>query len=93
MDRLLESRRIVREMLDKAFEVYLEEEGRKGDSWRDRSWRELYEHLKGEIEEIASADDPDEILHDCLDACALAALLAAKTVIDMGAVRHLKGRR
>ena len=93
MGRLEESRRLLKRVFEMAYEVYLEEERDKGDSWRDKSVSELYEHLKSEISEIMKDDDPNEMLHDCLDACALSALLAAKIIIETGASRYLKFKK
>ncbi len=80
--RLIESRNMVRDALDMAYQVYIEVEGRLGDSWRDKSWNDVFNHLKEEIVEIENTPEPHERLHDCLDACALAAILAAKTILE-----------
>lgn len=81
-DRLIESRRMIEDALNMAYQVYVEVEGRLGDKWRDKSWEELLNHLKDEIVEIENTSEPHERLHDCLDACVLSAILAAKTIIE-----------
>ncbi len=80
--RIQESRMLVRNALDMAYKVYIETEGRLGDSWRDKSWSEVLDHLKSEIREIEETVKPHERIHDCLDACALSAILAAKAILE-----------
>lgn len=80
--RIEESRRVIRRMLEMAYDTYLAEEKRLGDSWRERSWDDIFNHLMEEIDEIIKTRGRDERFHDCLDACSLAAILAAKLVIS-----------
>ena len=77
-DRMQVSRRRLRQILDMAFGVYLEQEPKKEDSWRDEEYGTMFGHLKHEMEEISRSDSRTKQLHNCLDACVLSALLAAK---------------
>jgi len=57
---------------------YIEQEGKKKDQWRDKSYGEVYAHLKHEIAEIERSKERTVQLHNAMDACALAAILVCK---------------
>ena len=73
-----DSRRRLRQALDIAFGVYVEQEAKKFDQWRDQSFGQLYAHLKHELEEIKRSKSRTQQLHNCLDAVMLSAMLVAK---------------
>lgn len=61
-----------------AFGSYVEQEGKKGDQWRDESYTDLYKHLDHEIEELKRSEGRTVRLHNAIDACCLSAMLAVK---------------
>ena len=61
-----------------ALGAYIEQEAKKKDQWRDESFTQLYKHLKDEIAEIGRSKQLTIQLHNCMDACALAAMLILK---------------
>lgn len=81
VERRRESRNIIRKMLDTAFGLYIGEEPKKGDSWRDQDYGKLYSHLAHELQEIKRSKTTERQFHNCLDACVLAAILAGKVVL------------
>lgn len=76
------SRIRIRRMLDAAYGLYIGQEPKHSDSWRKLSSGELYAHLKHEIEEIKRSVTRERRFHNALDACALAAILAARIEIE-----------
>lgn len=80
--RMAESRVLVRTALDIAMGVYVEQESKKTDSWRDTNWGDLIQHLKHEIHEIQYNKSFTKQLHNALDATALAAILVAKIIVE-----------
>lgn len=81
-ERMAESRVLVRKALDAAMGVYVEQESKKTDSWRDTNWDDLIQHLKHEIHEIQYSHSLTAQLHNALDATALAAILVAKIIVE-----------
>lgn len=57
---------------------YTEQEGKKGDQFRDQSYIDLYKHLDHEIVEIKRSVGTTVRLHNAMDACGLFAMLAIK---------------
>lgn len=80
--RLDESREMIRKALDMAYGSYIEQEGKKGDIWRDQSIGQLGDHIRHEInEEVMSnirTGDFGFLLHNAMDVIELAAMLLAK---------------
>lgn len=76
--RKAESRRMLQKQLDAAFGVYIADEPVKGDMWRDQSIWDLFKHLEHELGEIKRSKTTERKYHNCLDACSLSALLAAR---------------
>lgn len=59
-----------------AYGGYTEQEGKKGDQFRDQSYMDLYKHLSHEIVEIKRSVGTTVRLHNAMDACGLFAMLA-----------------
>lgn len=59
---------------------YIEQEAKKQDQWRDKTYGELYAHLKHEIAEIQRSKEKTIQLHNCMDACILSAIMVAKLI-------------
>lgn len=76
--RKAESRRLLQRELDCAFGVYIADEPTKGDVWRNQSIWDLFKHLEHEVDEIHRSKNTERKYHNALDACGLAALLAAR---------------
>ncbi len=76
--RLEESRIKVQRMMDRAMGMYIEQEGKKGDTWRDQSYGQLFSHMRHEVEEIKRSSNRTFQLHNCLDNAILSILLACK---------------
>jgi len=57
---------------------YIEQEAKKKDDWRNKSFGEIYAHLRHEIEEIKRSKTKTQQLHNAMDACSLSAMLVAK---------------
>lgn len=76
------SRMRVRRMLDASYGLYIGQEPKHGDEWRDQDSGKLYAHLKHELEEIRRSKTRERRFHNALDACALAAILAARIEIE-----------
>lgn len=68
---------------------YAEQEAKKDDQWRDQSIGQQYAHLAHEIEEIRTNlkrnDRLTYLLHNCVDAVSLSAMLLS-TVMDMAGI-------
>lgn len=80
MTRIDESRESLFKAMMLSLGAYIEQEAKKGDSWRDMTWGQLYAHLKHEIQEIQRSDSKTKQLHNCMDACALSAILVCKVL-------------
>ena len=76
--QLLKSQEIIRSVLNEAVGVYIAEEPKKQDSWRETQMWRLKQHLKHEIQEIDRSITEDRFYHNCLDAINLLAMMAAK---------------
>jgi hypothetical protein len=74
-ERMSDSRRRLIRAFNVAFGSYIEQEAKKGDSWRDETWGELYGHLKHEIGEIGRSKARTIQIHNCMDALILACFL------------------
>lgn len=81
--RIDESRDMIKQALDMAYGSYIEQEGKKGDQWRDQSIGQLGDHIKHEInDEVMSnirSGDFGYLLHNAMDVIELGAMLLAKT--------------
>jgi len=95
--RLDESRELVRRAMDVAYGSYMEQEGKKYDSWRDLSIGQLADHLRHEVnEEIMGNVRRGEIgflMHNAMDAVELAAMLMAKAQLMLGEKEGEDARR
>lgn len=76
--RMTESRQEILNAMLLSLGAYIEQEGKKKDEWRDKSYGELYAHLKHEIAEIQRSKEKTVQLHNAMDACALSAIMVAK---------------
>ena len=80
--RIDESRDMIKQALDMAYGSYIEQEGKKGDQWRDQSIGQLGDHIKHEInDEVMSnirSGDFGYLLHNAMDVIELGAMLLAK---------------
>jgi len=61
---------------------YIEQEAKKKDDWRNRTFGQVYAHLKHELEEIRRSKTKTQQLHNCMDACSLSAILVAKLMFE-----------
>jgi hypothetical protein len=76
--RVDDSRRRMKEMLDASYGVYIKMEPKQKDSWREQTMGQLQAHLEHELAEIKRSDTLEKKLHNALDACGVSALLAAR---------------
>lgn len=83
-ERHIESQRMIRDCMAEAIGIYIAKEPTEKDNWRDKSIWQTFMHLKHEIEEIQRSKSSDRQLHNALDACGQAAILAARIKIEMG---------
>jgi len=81
-DRMMDSRQKLFSVMMMALGSYVEQEAKKKDEWRDKSWGECYAHLKHEVIEIGRSKTKTAQLHNCLDAINLAAIMAAKIIFE-----------
>ena len=80
--RMKESRAILVKAFYTALGSYIEQEAKKLDDWRDKTFGEIYAHLKHEIEEIRRSKSLTQQLHNCIDAVMLSTILLAKLMED-----------
>ena len=80
--RMSDSREKLLSVMMMALGSYIEQEAKKKDEWRDKSWGECYVHLKHEVIEIGRSKTKTAQLHNCLDAINLAAIMAAKIIFE-----------
>ena len=76
--RMTESRQKIWEAMVLSLGSYVEQEAKKGDEWRDKTYGEIYGHLKHELLELARSKDRTVQLHNAMDMCMLSAILVAK---------------
>ncbi len=76
--RLKESKLMIEKCMSEALGLYTAKEPKHGDEWRDTDVRSNFNHLKHELEEIKRSGDSVRQLHNVLDACCQAAILAAR---------------
>jgi len=76
--RMAESRQRLLNAMMLSLGSYIEQEAKKKDQWRDKSYGEVYAHLKHEIAEIGRSKEKTVQLHNAMDACALSAILVSK---------------
>ena len=76
--RMVESRQKLLNAMLLSLGAYIEQEGKKMDQWRDKSYGECYAHLKHEIAEIERSKEKTVQLHNAMDACALSAIMVCK---------------
>lgn len=86
--RLLESQDLIRDVMSNAMGIYVAEEPKKRDTWRETSQWTLMQHLKHEIAEIERSGTHDIYYHNCLDAINLLAMLAANTRLASKRIRE-----
>jgi hypothetical protein len=82
--RQIESQMMIIEAMAEARGLYIAKEPKHFDEWRDKTVWEVFMHLKHEIEEIERSATTDRQLHNALDACAQASILAARIKLEMG---------
>ena len=82
-NRVIDSHKRVQQMLDKAMGLYIAKEPKHKDEWRDKTVWQNFMHLKHEMEEIERSKSADRQLHNALDACGQAAILAASIMLKM----------
>jgi len=80
--RLKESKSIIEKCMTEALGLYTAKEPKHGDEWRDRDIRSNFLHLKHELDEIQRSKDSVRQLHNALDACCQAAILAANIKLE-----------
>ena len=80
-ERLPDSRRRLRQIFDMAFGVYIKEEIKKTDTWRDIEWGKLWSHFTHEVQEIRNSKTRDRQFHNILDAINLLGMLGAKILL------------
>lgn len=80
--RIDESRDMIKQALDMAYGSYIEQEGKKGDQWRDQSIGQLGDHIRHEINDEVMQNirtgDFGFLLHNAMDVIELGAMLLAK---------------
>ena len=80
--QMTDSRRKLLNAMMVSLGSYIEQEAKKLDDWRNRSFGEIYAHLKHEVQEIKRSKTKTQQLHNCIDACCLSAMLVAKLLED-----------
>lgn len=78
--RIDDSRAMVRAAFAMSYGSYIEQEGKKGDQWRDQTLGQLVGHLEHELEEVKGNLRRGEIgylLHNAMDVCELGAIILA----------------
>ena len=80
--RMTDSRQKILNAMMLSLGSYIEQEAKKKDEWRNKSFGELYAHLKHEITEIGRSKSKTVQLHNCMDACALSAIMVAKLIFE-----------
>ncbi len=89
-ERTDESRVLLRRAFDIAMGSYIEQEAKKGDSWRESSYGmgDAFAHLKHELEEVRAnlvrSDSRTLLLHNLIDMVLLSVMLLAKVLIEGG---------
>lgn len=76
--RLKESKLMIEKCMSEAIGLYTAKEPKHGDEWRDTDIFSNFNHLKHELDEIKRSKDSVRQLHNVLDACCQAAILAAR---------------
>lgn len=79
-NRLLESQDKLRQIFNMAMGVYIGQEPKKKDSWRDIRYYDLWRHFKHEVGEIDRSDSKCKQLHNILDAINLLCMMGAKII-------------
>lgn len=86
--RVDESRQMIRCALDMAFGSYVEQEGKKGDQWRDVSIGQLGDHIRHEINDEVMANirrgELGFLIHNAMDVIELGAMLLARALAQPG---------
>lgn len=77
-NRLMESQRLLREVMSEAIGIYMAKEPSEKDGWRDVNLWQLDQHLKHEHEEVNRSNTPDRLYHNLLDSIVLTAMLAVR---------------
>jgi len=80
--RMTDSRQKILNAMMLSLGSYIEQEAKKKDEWRNKSFGELYAHLKHEIAEIGRSKSKTVQLHNCMDACSLSAIMVAKLIFE-----------
>lgn len=82
LNRVDQSRQMILNALMMAYGSYIEQEGKKGDQWRDQSLGQLGDHIRHEInDEVMQNLKRNEIgflMHNAMDVIELGAMLLAK---------------
>ncbi len=81
-DRVDDSRARIKAALDMAYGSYTEQEGKKGDQWRDQTIGQLGAHIRHEADEIMANIKRGEIgylVHNAMDIIELGAIILAHT--------------
>lgn len=81
--RIDESRRKLTKAFYLSLGAYMEQEAKKGDSWRDQSLGEAYAHLSHELKEIRgniNNNDLTHLVHNASDAVILATILLSRAM-------------
>jgi hypothetical protein len=84
--RVDESRRLIQQALDMAYGSYVEQEGKKEDTWRDQTLGQHGDHIRHEIEEVMENLRRGEIgylIHNAMDVIELGAILLAKANLHL----------
>ena len=84
LERIDKSRVKLEKVFYFALGAYMEQEAKKDDNWRDRSYGELYNHLKHEITEIQRSKDLTKQIHNITDAVMLSTILLAHVLEKNG---------
>jgi hypothetical protein len=81
-NRLDESRQQIYKALMMSYGSYVEQEGKKGDQWRDQSLGQLGDHIRHEINDEVMQNirtgDIGFLIHNAMDVIELGAMLLAK---------------
>lgn len=75
--RLKESKLMIEKCMSEALGLYTAKEPKHGDEWREKSVWSNMKHAQHEFEEIKRSKDSVRQLHNALDLCCQAAILAA----------------
>lgn len=81
-EREADSKRRLKQVWDMVWAIYLFEEKKYSDNWRDIEWDKVWRHFKGELEEIRDSKTLKDQIHNICDAIGLLTILCSKIIVE-----------